>query len=199
MLFRLGSGWQQALAIVQPATVLRWHREGFRRFWARKSRRRDGRPALDREMRALIRKMSIANVTWGAPRRCNELANSGIKVCRSMRDRDRLYGKYSQRRVRNLGIEEVLTAARSPWQNPLVERLLGSIRRDCLDPVIVLNESHLRRVLRSYVQYYHRSRCHLSLDGDAPESRTVRGPEMGGVVELPEAGGLHHRYLRVAP
>jgi hypothetical protein len=68
MIFRLWSGWQQALAIVQPATVIRWHREGFRRFWTRKSCRGDGRPALDRELRALIRKMSIANVTWGAPR-----------------------------------------------------------------------------------------------------------------------------------
>jgi putative transposase len=83
MLFRLWSGWQEALAIVQPATVIRWHREGFRRFWTRKSRRRDGRPALDREMRALIRKMSIANLTWGAPRICNELAKIGIKVSRS--------------------------------------------------------------------------------------------------------------------
>jgi putative transposase len=115
-----------------------------------------------------------------------------------LRDRDRIYGKYFQRRVRNLGIEEVLTAARSPWQNPYVERLIGSIRRDCLDHVIVLNEWHLRRVLRSYVQYYHRSRCHLSLDGDAPESRPVHGPEMGRVFELPEVGGLHHRYVRVA-
>ena len=114
------------------------------------------------------------------------------------RDRDGIYGKCFQRRVRSLGSEEVLTAARSPWQKPFVERLIGSIRRDCLDPVIVLNESHLRRVLRSYVQYYHRSRCHLSLDGDAPESRTVHGLEMGRVVERPEVGGLHHRYLRVA-
>jgi hypothetical protein len=94
--------------------------------------------------------------------------------------------------------QEVLTAARSPWQNAYVERLIGSIRRDCLDHVIVLNEQHLRRVLRSYFQYYHRSRCHLSLDGDAPESRPVQGPEMGRVVELPEVGGLHDRYVRAA-
>ena len=83
MLFRLWSGWQQALAIVQPATVIRWHREGFRRFWTRKSRRGDGRPALEREFLALIRKMSIANVTCGAPRIRNELAKIGITVSRS--------------------------------------------------------------------------------------------------------------------
>jgi hypothetical protein len=83
MLFRLWSGWQRALAIVQPATVIRWHREGFRRFWTRKSRRGDGRPALERELQTLIRKMSIANVTWRAPRIRNELAKIGITVSRS--------------------------------------------------------------------------------------------------------------------
>jgi putative transposase len=112
------------------------------------------------------------------------------------RDRDCIYGKYFRHRVKNLGIKEVLTAARSPWQNPYVERLIGSIRQECLDHVIVLNERHLRRVLRSYFQYYHRSRCHLSLDGVAPKSRPVQGPELGQVVELPEGGGLHHRYVR---
>jgi putative transposase len=88
--------------------------------------------------------------------------------------------------VHNLDIEEVLTGARSPWQSPYVERLVGSVRRDCLDHVIVLNE------------YYHRSRCHLSLDGDTPEPRAVQGPELGCVVELPAVGGLHHRYVREA-
>ena len=84
------------------------------------------------------------------------------------------------------------------WQNPYVERLIGSIRRECLDHVIVLNEQHLRRVLRSYFQYYHRSRCHLSLAADAPELRSVQGPELGQVIELQEVGGLHHRYVREA-
>jgi transposase InsO family protein len=115
-----------------------------------------------------------------------------------LRDRDCIYGKYFRHRVKNLGIEEVLTAARSPWQNPYVERLIGSIRRECLDHVIVLNEPHLRRVLRSYFQYYHRSRCHLSLEGDAPVPRVVQGPALGQVIELPEVGGLHHRYVRKA-
>jgi len=88
--------------------------------------------------------------------------------------------------------------ARSPWQNPYVERLIGSIRRECLDHVIVLNEQHLRRILRRYFDYYHRSRCHLSLEGDAPEPRAVQGPELGRVIELPEVGGFHHRYVREA-
>jgi transposase InsO family protein len=115
-----------------------------------------------------------------------------------LRDRDCIYGKFFRRRVKNLGIKEVLTAARSPWQNPYVERLISSIRRECLDHVIVLNEQHLRRILRSYFQYYHRSRCHLSLEGDAPEPRAVQGSELGQVIELPEVGGLHHRYVREA-
>ena len=115
-----------------------------------------------------------------------------------LRDRDCIYGEYFRRRVKNLGIKEVLSAARSPWQNPYVERLIGSIRRECLDRVILLNEQHLRRILRSYLEYYHRSRCHLSLDGDAPVPRAVQGPEMGQVIELSEVGGLHHRYVREA-
>jgi transposase InsO family protein len=272
VLSRLWSEWQQALAILQPATVIRWHRQGFRRYWACKSRRRFGRPELDREMRTLIRKMSTSNPTWGAPRIRNELAKIGINLSRStvakymfrqrkppsptwrsfldnhvkglvsldllilahdrrrilhfnvtsspsaewtalqvvqafpddsaprylLRDRDCIYGRYFRHRVKNLGTKEVLTAARSPWQNPYVERLIGSIRRECLDHVIVLNEQHLRRVLRSYFQYYHRSRCHLSLEGDAPEARAIQGPELGEVIELPEVGGLHHRYVREA-
>ena len=86
-------------------------------------------------------------------------------------------------------------AARSPWKNPYVERMIGSIRRECLDHVIVLNEQHLRRILRSYFQYYHLSRCHLYLEGDAPESRGIQGPDLGQVIELPEVRGLHHRYV----
>jgi putative transposase len=82
--------------------------------------------------------------------------------------------------------------------NPYVERLIGSIRRDCLDQVMVLNERHLRRVLRSYFEYYHRSRCHLSLQGDAPEPRAIHPPRLGRVIELPEVAGLHHRYVREA-
>jgi putative transposase len=115
-----------------------------------------------------------------------------------MRDRDRIYGATFRDRLAGMGIEEVLSAPRSPWQNPFVERLIGSIRRECLDHVIVLGERHLQRILGSYFDYYHRSRTHLSLTKDAPEARAVMSPETGEVVELPEVGGLHHRYERRA-
>lgn len=95
-------------------------------------------------------------------------------------------------------IEEVKIASRSPWQNPYCERVIGSIRRDALDQVIVLNERHLRRVLRSYVDYSHHWRTHLSLEMDAPESRAVQPPELGPVRKRPEVGGLHHHYDRIA-
>ena len=93
-----------------------------------------------------------------------------------LRDRDRIYGPAFRRRVDGLGLREVLTAARSPWQNPYAERLIGSIRRECLDHVIVLNEQHLRRVLRTYLGYYHRTRCHLALARDAPLVAPSKGP-----------------------
>ena len=97
-----------------------------------------------------------------------------------------------------MGIEEVVTAPRSPWQNPYVERLIGSMRRECLDHVIVLSERHLRHVLARYVSYYHVSRTHLSLDKDAPTPRRVQDATEGYVVALVEVGGLHHRYERRA-
>jgi transposase InsO family protein len=109
-----------------------------------------------------------------------------------LRDRDRIYGGVFQRTTEILGIEEVVTAARSLWQNAYVERLIGTLRRECLDHVIVLHEAHLRRILARYFAYYNESRCHLSLDGDAPEPRRVHGTELGEIVEFPEVGGLHH-------
>jgi hypothetical protein len=115
-----------------------------------------------------------------------------------LRDRDGVYGEYFVRRVEGMGIEEVKSAPRSPWQNPYVERMIGSIRRDCLDHVVVLSESHLGRILRSYFDYYHDSRTHLSLNKDSPVPRAVHPPDMGQVVELPQVGGLHHRYERRA-
>jgi transposase InsO family protein len=114
-----------------------------------------------------------------------------------LRDRDGIYGDTFQRRVQSTGIEEVLTAPRSPWQNPYSERLIGSIRRDCLDHVIVLNDRHLKRILTSYFNYYHRWRTHLSLGMDSPESRPVQLPPIGKVVDFPEVGGLHHHYERM--
>jgi Integrase core domain len=96
------------------------------------------------------------------------------------------------------GNKEVLTAPRSPWQNPYAERIIGSIRRECLDHVIIFNETHLRRVLSCYFRYYHRSRTHLSLNKDCPDPRRILPPSAGKIVASPEVGGLHHRYERRA-
>jgi transposase InsO family protein len=115
-----------------------------------------------------------------------------------IRDHDGVYGELFRDRVREMGVTEVLTAAQSPWQNALAERLIGSIRRECLDHVIVLGEKHLRRILRSYFEYYEEPRTHLSLGKDAPSTRVVQPPELGAAVEIPQVGGLHHRYERRA-
>ena len=115
-----------------------------------------------------------------------------------LRDRDSIYGVHFRERIQNMGIEEVLIAPRSPWQTPFVERVIGSIRRDCLDHVIVLGQEHLRRILRSYFGYYHDWRTHLSLGMDCPEPRAVQPAEAGEIIEIPEVGGLHHHYERRA-
>jgi transposase InsO family protein len=115
-----------------------------------------------------------------------------------LRDRDRAYGSVFRERVKALGIEEVLIAPRSPWQTPYVERVIGTLRRECLDHVIVLGQAHLRRIVRQYLRYYHQTRSHLALEKDAPEPRAVQPPEDGDVIEIPEVGGLHHRYERRA-
>ena len=115
-----------------------------------------------------------------------------------LRDRDRIYGTAFRQRVQHMGIEEVVIAPRSPWQNPYVERLIGSLRRECLDHVIVLHESHLRRLLTSYFQYYHRWRTHRGLDMDCPVPRPVQWPGVGLIWEVPDVGGLHHHYERRA-
>ena len=287
VLHRLWADWKEALVLVQPATVVRWHREGFRRFWCRRSPRRPGRPGLDPAIRALIRRMANANPLWGAPRIHGELLKLGIAVSERtvsrylprtartppsqtwraflanhlgdlvsidfftvptvrcqvlfcflvlahdrrrvlhfnvtdhptadwtaqqileafpwdtaprylLRDRDTIYGAAFRQRVAGLGLAEVLTAPHAPWQSPYVERLIGSIRRECLDHVIVLNAPHLRRILARYLRYYHRTRTHLSLEKDAPEPRPVDPPAHGPIVEVPEVGGLHHRYERRA-
>ncbi|MGI9165007.1 MAG: integrase core domain-containing protein, partial [Pyrinomonadaceae bacterium] len=115
-----------------------------------------------------------------------------------IRDRDKIYGKHFRNRVAGMGIEEVVTAARSPWQNPYAERLIGSIRRECLDLVIVLGEEHLRRILRDYFRYYHEVRPHQSLGRNSPVPRTVDVPANGRVISIPQVGGLHRRYIRAA-
>jgi transposase InsO family protein len=115
-----------------------------------------------------------------------------------LRDRDQVYGQHFRHRVKGMRIDEVLTAPHSPWQNPFAERLIGSIRRDCLDHVIVLSERHLRHVLTAYFEYYHRTRTHLSLSKDAPDGRPVEPPALGKAIAIREVGGLHHRYVRRA-
>jgi transposase InsO family protein len=285
-LSRLWQGWRSSLIVVQPETVLRWHREGFRLYWRWKSRGRCGRPKLDAEIRILIRRMSRDNPTWGRRRIRSELHLLGYEVAELtvakymvrggkppsqewrvflsnhareiaaidfftvptvnfrvlicflvlrhhrrtvahfnvtshptarwtaqqiveafpydtvlrylLRDRDRIYGSCFANRVRSMGIEEVLIAPRSPWQNPFVERLIGSIRRECLDHVFVINAAHLRRVLREYFAYYHDSRPHQSLGGNAPRLREIEPPSQGRIVAEPRVGGLHHRYRRAA-
>jgi putative transposase len=286
-LCRLWSGWADALSIVQPETVIRWQRTGFRLYWTRKSRRRkQGRPAVSPEVRGLIRQMSHANPLWGAPRIHGELQKLGIEISQAavskylgrrskppsqmwrtfldnhlrslvsvdfftvptvmfkvlfvfvvlahnrrrvvhcnvtnaptaqwtaqqlvdafpwdtaprylLRDRDAVYGVVFSSRAQSMGIREVKTAPRSPWQNPYVERLIGTLRRECLDHIVVLNENHLRQLLRDYLTYYHRCRTHLSLEKDSPESRPVERLDQGRIVETPMVGGLHHRYTRLA-
>jgi transposase InsO family protein len=279
--------WRSALRIVKPATVIAWHRKGFRLFWTWKVRRgQTGRPPVSQEIRKLIRRMSGENPLWGAPRIHGELLKLGIDVGETsvskymvrrrnppsqtwrtflenhlkttvsidfftvptirfqvlyvflvlahdrrrivhfnvtahptaewtgqqlreafpfeevprylLRDRDGIFGADFTKEVRNLGIEEVLSAPRSPWQRAYIERVIGSIRRECIDHVIVFNEESLRRHMKSYVQYYHQTRTHLSLEKDTPASRSVQPPDLGPVVALPQVGGLHHRYERRA-
>ena len=287
LLSRLWPNWRSALAVVQPETVVRWHRKGFKLYWRRKSRRgKPGRPPIEAKIRDLIRRMSRENPIWGAPRIVSELALLGHDVVKAtvakymvrfrkppsqtwrtflanhapdiaacdfftiptvtfrvlcvfivlrhdrrrvvhfnvttnpyaewtaqqiinafpyeeaprflIRDRDKIYSPYFTKRVEGMGIEEVPTAARSPWQNPYCERAIGSIRRECLNHVIVLSGGHLKRILASYLEYYHGSRPHLSLDRNSPTPREVEPPSQGQVVSIPQVGGLHHRYTRAA-
>ncbi len=113
-----------------------------------------------------------------------------------LRDRDGIYGERFQRRVKSMGIEEVVTAYRSPWQNAYIERLNGSIRRECTDHIVVLSESHLRRILGTYFEYYHEDRTHLGLEKETPKARPIsnRASPATKLVELARVGGLHHRY-----
>jgi putative transposase len=113
-----------------------------------------------------------------------------------LRDRDSIYGEWFRRRIQSMGIEEVVTAYHSPWQNPYVERLHGSVRRERTDHVIVFGENHLRRILRSYFEYYHQDRKHLGLGKETPMGRPVsnRASPSAKLVALPRVGGLHHRY-----
>jgi putative transposase len=114
------------------------------------------------------------------------------------RDRDRIYGDPFQHRVAGMGHRQVVSAPASPWQNPYVECVIGSIRRECLNHIIIFNEAHLRRVLTTYVAYYHRTRTHLGLDKDSPDHRPLNKTSTGRIVAIAEVGGLQHRYERPA-
>ena len=269
------------LMIIRPETLVRWHRAGFRGYWRWKSRRRGGRPRIEIELRALIRRMSTENQLWGALRIHGELLKLGFSVAQStvamymvkrrgrqgwrtflrnhapdiaamdlfvvptigfkllygfvivridrrdlvwinvttnptaewiarqiteafpwdgapgymIRDRDRICGAVVTRRLRAMGIRDKPIAPASPWQNGFAERLIGSIRRECLNHVIVLSEVHLRRILRSYADYYNGVRTHRSLDKDAPVFRPVQ--RTGVISSRAVLGGLHHHYARV--
>jgi len=285
-LSRIWPGWREALLIVKPDTVIRWHRQGFRLYWRRKCRGiKPGRPPMDPEIKALIFRIADANPTWGAPKIHGELGKLGIEISERsvsgllsrrtpkppsqtwttfiknhmtemvavdflvvptirfrmlfvfivlsharrqvihfnvtahptaewtaqqiteafpwetaprflLRDRGSSYGDVFRQRVRSLEIAEVLTALRSPWQNAYVERLNGSIRRECLDRVVIWNERHLLRILREYFEYYNEDRTHLGIEKDTPKGRPTsnRASPSSKLVELPRVGGLHHRY-----
>jgi transposase InsO family protein len=274
---------RQTLAIVEPQTIVRWHRAGFRAYWRWRSRSRPGRPKVALEIRRLIRDMSLANLLWGAPRIHGELLKLGIDIGQTtvakymakrrrppsqgwktflrnhadgiaamdlfvvptisfrllygllilrhdrrlilwlgatahptaewigqqvveacgwnraprylIHDRDTSYGEVFVRRVRAIGIRDRPTSPRSPWQNGHAERLIGSIRRECVDHVIIFGERHLRHVLQSYVRYYNETRTHLSLDKDTPISRSIE--TVGRILGQPILGGLHHQYVRI--
>ena len=286
VLSRFWTSWRGSLRLVQPETVVRWHRLGFRRYWTWKSRRRSGRPLISTELRDLIRRMSRANPLWGAPRIHGELLKLGLTVSQAtvakymlrlrprpsqawrtllnnhakdlialdfftvptatfrvlfvvvmlthrrrrlvhfnvtehptaewtarqlleacgleeaprylIRDRDKVYGERFSRQAKTLDIREAVIAPRSPWQNAYAERVIGSIRRECLDHVVVMGERHLLGILGKYVAYYNTTRTHLSLAKDAPEPRSVQPPSEDRVVQVPRVGGLHHEYLRRA-
>ncbi|SIN91033.1 Integrase core domain-containing protein [Bradyrhizobium erythrophlei] len=263
----------QVLTVIWPGTLVRWHRAGFRCYWRWKSLGRGGRPQIETELRALIRRMSIENPLWAAPRIHGELLKLGFDVAQSsvakymvkrrrppsqawrvflrnhaqdiaamdlfvvptigfdllyalvivgsasqhiaewvarqiteafpwneaphymIRDRDSIYGAVVTRRMRAMGIRDKPIAPASPWQNGFAERLVGSIRRECLDHIIIRGEAHLRRVLKSYADYYNRFRTHRSLNKDAPVSRSVQrtGVIRSGAI----LGGLHHHYGRI--
>jgi transposase InsO family protein len=269
-LYRLFPKACDALAIVKPDTIIRWHRAGFRAYWRWKSRHCGGRPTVPLEIRKLIREMNIANPLWGAPRIHGELLKIGIEIgqtsvakymvkrreppsqgwrtfLRNLTDgvaamdlfvvptisfrllygllivghgrRQILwfgvtshptaewianqiteacgwsYGEVFIRRLRSMGIRDRPTSPRSPWQNGYAERLIGSIRRECVDHIIVLGERHLRHVLLSYMQYYNEVRTHLSLNKDAPAPRSIQ--RAGYILCRPILGGLHHQYVRI--
>ena len=282
-MIRLWPSLIDTVQVVQPETVLRWHRAGFRAFWRWKSRKRAGRPKIDRELRDLIERMSRENPLWGASRIHGELLMLGFQVAQStvskymprggrppsqswktflrnhvdaiaaidmcvvptltfdrlfailvlshgrrqllwfevtghptaewlarqiteafpwasapdylVRDNDRAYGQVFTARVRAMGIRDRPITPGSPWQNGIAERLIGTLRRECLDQLVVFGEVHLRHVLSAYAAYYNQARPHRSLRKDAPLRRAIQ--QVGSIVAIPILGGLHHQYVRI--
>jgi transposase InsO family protein len=272
-----------AITIVRPETVVRWHRKGFAAYWRWRSRSPGGRPRIAKAVRDLIRRMSFENPLWGATKIHGELLKLGIEVAQStvsiylvprqdrplqtwktflrnhiegiasvdlfvvptisfqqlfaflvlgherrqlfwfavtrnptaewlarqiteafpwnsapkylIRDNDRAFGVAFKARVRAMGIRDRPTSFRSPWQNGHVERLIGSIRRECTDHLIVFSEERLRLILAKYATYYNQMRTHVSLGKDAPCTRAIE--RFGDIVAHPILGGPHHRYARI--
>ena len=137
------------------------------------------------------------HAAWTA-RQLVEAIGFDTAFARLIRDRDGIYGRVFDDRVRNLGLEQLRIAPRSPWQNGYAERFVGTLRRELLDHVIVLGERHLLTLVRAHARYYNADRPHMSLVGDSPISRTTEPPSNGKVIALPRVGGLHHRYTRSA-
>src|SRR5947199_801343 len=265
-LYRWFPSVRKAVAIIRPETLVRWHRAGFRRFWRWKSRSLGGRPQIDADLRALIRRMSLENALWGAPHIHGELLKLGFAVAQStvakymtqrpdpssqdwgtflrnhapniaamdlfvvptigfnllyvlvivrlarrelvwtnvtphptaewiakqiteafpwneaprylIRDQVRMYGSSVARRLQAMGIRDKPIAPGSPWQNAFAERLIGSIRRECVDHMVVLGEAHLRRMLNSYARYYNGLRIHHSLSKDARSLARLSASEL---------------------
>jgi hypothetical protein len=134
---------------------------------------------------------------WTAQQIVEALPNDTAPSYR-LRGRDRVYGEPFRHRVKGSGITELLTASRSPWQHQFADRLIGPVRHECLDHVLVLNERHRHRIPTRYLMYYHRVRELASPSRNAPDGRPIERPEAGRIVQIPEVGGLHHRYVRRA-
>jgi transposase InsO family protein len=282
-MIRIWPGLLDLAQVVKPETILRWHRSGFMAFWRWKSRKRAGRPKIDRGLRDLIQRMSEENPLWGASRIHGELLMLGFEVAQStvskymvrrrklpsqtwktflrnhaeaiaaidlcvvptltfdrlfaflvlghgrrqllwfevtrhptaewlarqiteafpwasapsylVRDNDRAYGHVFTSRVRTMGIRDRPISPGSPWQNGIAERLIGTLRRECLDQMVTVGEAHLRRILSAYAAYYNQARTHLALEKDAPLSRAVQ--RSGAIVAIPILAGLHHQYVRI--
>jgi hypothetical protein len=225
LLSRLWPSWKNHLVVVRPETVVRWHRDGFRKYWRSISTPGPGRPPIPEETKALILRMATENC-WRARKIQAELMKLGIRISLATVSRyvpRPMPDPTQQRRwmtfLRNhkdviagmdffvvptvrfrllyvwFAIDPKRTAFRSPWQNGTAERFVGSVRRELLDHVVVMNEDHLRRLLREYTEYYNNERVHTSI-GDAPNGRAMESRPSGRakIIGFPRVGGLHHRY-----